>query len=168
MKGRFGDAIALGSLGSKQVRGNWTPPGAQPTLQINRWVRNGKHPNAIAENMKRELASQCALYRSKEYFSALYPLAGGNPTSNDEVKSRFAFHSGPYAHAACVIVALTQPTVGGLQSYAQLDLSTSATESPVAVSATMNYGAAVDTLGGWPYVKLYASYVTISPDTDYY
>lgn len=156
-------------------------PAAKTALQPIQWARyarNGKRPDVAMINQLNELANQCVLYRTKEVFRATGKMtteatilsSGG---AGDRARWRFAFHTGPYTHTlmvrACMIPQDSSP---GSNSYARLDIATSATGSPAVASATLEHGPAPWGTGtvstGWTHYKWVTRYITVSPDTDYY
>lgn len=153
-----------------QGTGQSTSQLVKAPIPVNRWVRNGKHPNAVYESMKSEAVNQAALYRTKQYFSALgcfnNPQTGG-AGAGDRVRWRFAFHSGPYAQYAQALVVNQDPNTGGtLSSYGRLDLTD--VNGTVLVSDTFHWGMQQGGLTGIDALQPIWKQLPIQPDTDYY
>jgi hypothetical protein len=72
------------------------PQYAQRALPTNRWMRNGRYPDASVQNLLASQANHAAKFLTKEVFSYSCPLAS-IPSSDDRDRWRFAWRSGPYA-----------------------------------------------------------------------
>jgi hypothetical protein len=171
MKGLLGVALPLGSVGPRKVAQNPTTWQAQPPIQINRWIRNSRHPNASLASTLGQHANAAALFRTKEVcsFSASIPQLvsmGAGAHSH----WRFAFHSGPYTTQLMVIMLLAPPTQGySANAYGLFEIRDSAGSALIA-SDTFPYGPSpigAATARGWQYIKQVRKQLTISPDTDY-
>lgn len=171
----YGDRIAIGSVGSRQVAALPASKAASPPIGLNRWARNGKSPSAQLVSALQEATNQSVLFRSKEVFryAATFADAVGSAGAGDRSRWRFAFHTGPYTHALMVVVVMRPQDVSyDNNTYARLDLSTAVTGTPVALSQTFVHGSSPIGTGearGWQYLKEVTSYVQgITKDTDYY
>lgn len=171
----YGDRLPPGTVGPRQVPSLPAAKTSQPPIQVRRWLRNNKHPNAEYESLKNEALNQAGLFRTKDYFSC--PGFVGSPTdlaAVDEDRWRFAFRSGPLAHAAFCRVVMASPhvTYRANNTYGLLNLYTSATEAAVVLSATFNYGPSVNVTSsplGWQYVRVFDAIIDgVTPNTDYY
>lgn len=168
-----GNAILPGALGSRQI--GQMPAGklAVPQIQVRRWVRNGTHPNAEYESIKNESLMQSAVYQTKPYVNLYGSISQPAPSSNSWDRWRWAFKSGPHAHAAVISVQLTVQ-VGSLSAenqYAELRLHTSATEAATVATQQFNYGSSAATGSapqGWRYMRDFTDYIPITPNTTYY
>lgn len=161
----------LVNAGSLQVVSNPTTQKMRPPIQVRRWARNGRHPDADLENLKNEHLNQIGLYRTKQVFMGAGNIttAGGSGYSSG-VRWRFAFHSGPLAHALFVRTLLGIPPTTG-NAYVQFDLYSDATESTLVSSTQFYYGQ--NTFNGsgqlgWQNMRKIDQFIDVSPDTDYY
>lgn len=172
----YGETLPPGSVGSRQVPAMPTSKAASPPIQLDRWFRNGMHPNAQALNLLNEAANQAALFRTKEVFRAIGPLGigiGGMPGSVASLdRWRFAFHTGPYTHAVMAIVMIASPSASWANdTYAKLQLYTDTAEATPAGSAEFHYGPGPNgttQADGFQYLKPIMQYIDVDPDTDYY
>ncbi len=136
-------------------------------IPVSRWIRNGKHPNAVLESMMGEAANQAGMFRCKEAFRSaggfgMPPSAG----AGDRPRWRFATHTGPYT---CYfrVVAVLAPADTGLttDAYARVDCVTGG----VTTSEQFHYGASpyngvgsgIDTL------RVVDKFITVAADSDY-
>lgn len=153
-----------------------TTRGVQQPIHGDQWARNGKHPNAQLMNRVDEAYNQAVLFRTKEYFSwygtitPLFPVG-----TTDENRWRFAFRSGPYAHAVLAVVGMLPPS-NGIINYAtsvtaRLDIFNSG--GSVVASDTFVYGPNPKFTGiglpdAWPHFKPFVKVIDgIAPNTDY-
>lgn len=142
---------------------------ASPPIQVARWTRNGKHPNAILGSMKGEAANQAALYKAKETFRTVGLFGGGFQSHGMTAGSgtcnrwRVAFRTGPYSQFLDVEVMLTQDSsFGTASSYGQLDITETATAA--VTTATFPVGAtAISRLSA----ALVRRRIQVKPGTDY-
>ncbi len=152
----------------KSADGITTSRAALPPIQVNRWARNGKHPNALLESMKADAANSIGMFRTKEVFRLtgswpMIPAVDGGPW-------RFAFHSGPYARAVYALIC--GGPLGGAtgDTYTQLDIA----DSTGAIVATDQFHYGFDAFGLAAGTESLDSIVAIpkilliNPDTDYY
>lgn len=171
----YGDRLTKASTGEKRVPSLPSTISAVPPIQLNRWCRNGKSPAAQLLNQQNDSANQAVICRTKEVFrgGATFFDEATSGSTGDRIRWRFAFHTGPYAHALGVVVLMRPQDVGyDTSSYVRLDLSESATESPVDLSQTFVHG--LSPLGatearGWQYLQEVTHIIDgVSADTDYY
>jgi hypothetical protein len=164
-----GDRIT--TPGSRQVVALPASRKAQPPIQINRWARNPKHPNADLENQKQEALNQIGMFRTKQVFCGM-----GNITTFGGVNAtawprwRFAFHTGPLSHALFVRSVQGIP-LSVTNAYIQFDLYSDAAETVLVSSTTFNYGPNTNNAGGqlgWQNMRVLDQYIDVVPDTDYY
>ena len=76
------------------------PQYEQPAIVTNRWIRNGKYPDAAFQNDSAEQTNHLVAWQTKEVFSYDCPLASipaSIATGSTRNRWRFAWHSGPYA-----------------------------------------------------------------------
>jgi hypothetical protein len=172
MKPRSGNRLDVSSAGSRQVVANPASRKAQPPIQVRRWVRNDKHPDADLENQKQEHINQCAMLRTKQIFIGM-----GNVTTGPGVNKagwprwRFAFHTGPLAHALYVRSVQGIPFDISPNAYIQMDLYSDATESTLVSSTQFHYGGDALNGGGslgWQNMRVIDKYVDVVADTSYY
>jgi hypothetical protein len=177
IKALYGDRLDIASAADTQVVANPARKAASVPIQPDLFCRNGKRPDVALINRLDEAANQSVLYRGKEHFAAvgafapnLVPFGAG-----DRTRWRFAFHTGPYAHALYVLVGMTPPGTSGASSnaYCRLDIYSDAAMATLVKSETFVHG--VNPTGtaagsyGWEYLKPLEKFVTgLSPDTDYY
>jgi hypothetical protein len=173
----FGETLPPGTVGPRQVPHMPASRAAQPPIQVNRWVRNDKHPNAEYESAKNEALNQAAIWRTKDYCSFIGHVTGDShlaPLAADMDWWRFAFRSGPFAHAAlCSAVLYPNGDITtDVNQSVLLNLHTSETEAAVVASQTFNYGpnpvGGSSSTSGWCYTKTLEQYIDITPSTDYY
>lgn len=174
-KPTYGDRIALGLGGRAQVVAVPAAKSASPPIQPDRWVRNGKHPNAQLMNLMSEAANQAVLYRSKEVFSGadrIHPFRSISSVSTDRVRWRWAFHTGPLTHALYAVVVMRPPNSGYTHNtYSRIDISNGA--GSIVATRDFVYGVeptnGTGVNGAWPYYKVVTGYIEgVAPDTDYY
>jgi hypothetical protein len=152
---------------------------ARPAIQADLWARPGLHPDARLASTINEHVNQGVICRPKEYFRILGMVEGAGFTRilssfgvGDRARWRFAFRSGPRAHALCAIVGMAPPDSGTNQnSYARLDITNGA--GVTVGTTTFVYGANPNgTSGassGWPLIKQIMAYVDgIPADTELY
>lgn len=180
----YGDRLAAVSAGSKQVVALPATRAAQPPIQLNRWFRNGKSPNAVTCSGLNEAANQAVLFRSKCVFqwgSYVYnDTINGLLTSqvgSERERWKFAFHTSPYAHSIYVVCLEFQDTAAPfflLNPGVRLDLRTSNLSTGSVVSTrNFHYGAhpsgnSSGFFDDWSHVKAIEGYLDVTPDTDYY
>lgn len=172
----FGDRILDGALGSKLVKQIPAAKTVAPPIQSKRFARNGQNPDVSLINAMNEQTNQCVLYRTKEVCRFVGTAAGFLPpssVSSPRARWRFACHTGKYTHAlAAMVVMIPQDSNPGNNSYAQLDLSTSATYTGTAATANFYHGAnpggTATVPAGWDALKPVVMYLDVSPDTTYY
>lgn len=136
-----------------------------PAIQTAQWCRNGKHPDAGFESLKAQSANFAALFRTKEICRWAFP---GFASGSDAVYRRWAFHTGPYAHALNVMVTLAPSGAAGSACGARLDLFPG--DGSPTVSQTYTYGPTpigVSVLNSYLYNRPFNTTVDIKPDTDY-
>lgn len=133
---------------------------AVPPIQVQRWARNGKHPNALLESAKAESGNGAVLYRTKEVFRGFGRFP---PVSTTSTRWRFAFHSGPYTRYLQVVVLVGTSASPGTDPYAQVDI----TDGTNTITDTFHLGTGVTgtSLGA---IKRITKTLTINPDTDYF
>lgn len=155
---------------NKSTDGITTSRTVSPPIQITRWIRNGKHPNALLESMLGEAMNQAAMFRTKQPFSwSTISGAGGTPASagaGSRNRWRFAFHTGPYTQAVNVIVMMQSQNTGlDSDAYAQLDLTNAAGTT----SETFHYGNSpyASATYGIDAMAMVQKIVLVTPDTDY-
>lgn len=153
-----GDALGPGAVGPRNSAANTVARPASAPIELNRWFRNGRHPTADALNMMCEAGNTAGLYRSKEVFrSCGTTLSTPNSTAGTRKRFRFAFHSGPYAHAVMAMAVMAPPTSGWANdTYGKLTLYTDVTETTSIGSVEFHYGPGQNgttTASGWAYLK---------------
>lgn len=174
LKPIYGNRLDVSLAGAGQVVAVPASKGASPPIQIDRWARNGKHPNAQLMNLMTEAANQAALYRSKEVFSGadrIDPFHSISSVSTDRTRWRWAFHTGPYCHALYAVVVMRPPNNGlDHNSLARIDIA----DSGGSIVATRDFIYGNDPTNGaggngaWPYYKVLTGFIEgVSPDTDY-
>lgn len=175
---RFGERLTADLTTVDKAHSRTSPFSSHPAIQADRWARNGLHPDARLATAINEAANQTALYRTKQYFHMLGPMdsSGGtevpSSTAGTRARWRFAFRTGPYAHALGAIVSMIEPNFGTDQNtYATLEIVDAATLA--SSTATFVYGVSpIDTLtasGGWQLCKQMMAVIDgLSPDTEYY
>jgi hypothetical protein len=152
---------------------------APQALQLDRYFRVGKAPDAAATSALRNSMNYAMLHRTKaafEWTSILGAASGIGQSSAGaglRARFRFAFHTSPYQHALYVRTFLYPQTAGfNSNAYAQLDIYSNATETVNVSSTKFYYGNnPLNTLNvaGWQYMKDVALFVDgLSADTDYY
>jgi hypothetical protein len=170
----YGARLTAATSGEARTADMPVTRAAQPPIQADKIARNGMHPDAGLMSALDEQLNQAVLFRTKEYFSWYGTLTGVFPTGTaDESRWRFAFRTGPYAHAVLAIVGMLPP--GGAISYqtstaSRLDIFNGA--GAVIASDTFVYGPNPK-LGGivpdaWPHFKTFVKVIDgVSPNTDY-
>jgi hypothetical protein len=177
-KGLYGDPIAPGAVGPRQVPSNPAGKAALAPLQVHAFCRIGKHPSAQMWNALQQSTNQAALYRTREYFSIVAPLYDclNNPSTSDRDRWRFAFRTGVYMHAVYAVVAMV-PTNAGfvhptINTQANLVIYSDTAETTIVATATFSYGAHPGgTTGDWGFrhVKVIHGIIEgLTPDTEYY
>jgi hypothetical protein len=160
------------TAGEKQLVAQPASPRELAPIQVNRWVRNGKHPNAEYENAKQEHINQLAMFRTKEVWSVLAHMGGGQLGTNPENRYRFAFHTGPLTHALVARVVCAPPWFPNntSNSNVKLHLYTAADESVLLSSTSFNYGPSplTGSAFGWAHLRVFEQIIDVAPDTDYY
>jgi hypothetical protein len=171
----YGARLSALLADARSAAGITVTRGVTQPIQGDRWARNGMHPNAQLVNMLDESVNQSVLFRSKEYFSWYGTIIPVFPAGTaDEVRWRFAFRSGPYAHAVLAVVAMLPP--GGaistdVSTTCRLDIMNAA--GTIVATETFVYGPNPK-FGGivpdaWPHYKPLVKVIDgISPDTDYF
>ncbi len=164
-KGLFGLRAPIATQ-SKSADGITTPRAALPPIDVNRWARNGKHPNAILESQLAQGGNAAAMFRGKEVFRAPGKFVTINSGgAGDRARWRWAFHTGPYAQAVYVVAVIGRPSTGTNDCYARLDLVTGG----VTTSEQFHYG--VNALGAgttsMEMIHVVKKIVLVSPDVDY-
>jgi hypothetical protein len=174
IRSKYGELLA-----SPATEAQWVadPSAAQvvPPIEIDRFCRNGQHPNPVLQNQVNAQANAAVLYRSKEVFSAGDEAFGANIASGgagDRQRWRFAFRTGPYTHALYYVVIMGQPSAGFTNNtYSRLDLFTVTDESAVVVATNFVYGndPTNGTDSGFGFLKVITGFVDgITGDTAYY
>ena len=137
----------------------------QAPIQVRRFARNGKHPDADLEVAKNEHLNQIAMYRTKQIYCGV--VSSGRTNSNT-VLWRFAFHSGPLAFSMFVRMMLAPGF--SQQLTMTVDLYSDATETTLVSSTTFNQNDPTGGTGsfGWQALKPIDQYIAIAADTDYY
>lgn len=170
----LGDPLSPGGVGPRQVPSLPATKLEQPPIQVSRWVRNNKHPNAEYESLKNEALNQAAIFRTKDYCGFFGALGAPEALSASADRWRFAFKSGPYAHAAFVrcVTASPGPSWAATNAYVQLNLHTSPTEAATVLTEQFAYGPRLNPSSsplGWKYVRVIDKIIDgITPNTDYY
>ena len=173
----YGDRLDPGSVGPRQTVANPTSKAASPPIQGGYWCRNGKHPSPSFISALNEAVNQAALYRSKCVYSNVGRLFNslGAASTSDIARWRFAFHTGPYAHAVYAVVAMlpTDLDIAPYEDYntqGRLDIFSDTQEAVNAGSYTFTYGAhptGVNSTVSFQHIKVLTGYIEVSPDTDY-
>lgn len=136
-----------------------------PPIQTAQWARNGKHPNALCESQKAESANNAAVFRTKEIWRGPGTLpTPGSAGAGDRLRYRFAWNSGPFAHAVYAWLVLAPPTVNTLASYARLDIT--AADGSSSVSQKFYWGSAPYD-GGLESLRMYPIMISVLPNTLY-
>lgn len=140
---------------------------ALPPLQIRRWIRNGKHPNALLQNMIDQHVNQAVMYRPKCVFLSPYTSVPLNSSGTTRTRWRFAWHSGPYTRAIKVRVVVAPPNngVANADSYVQCDVVDSL-GAFATVTETFHGGPVSNDIGFDSHVTI-DKIMTIRPDLDY-
>jgi hypothetical protein len=163
-----GDLLAPGFSGDRQVAALPASKAAPPPIQINRFVRNGRHPQAVLESLKAEHANHAAMFRPKEIFSSGRITYNGGAATTEQW--RFAFRTSPLTHAIWCRFDIGPPQPSsGITGYATLKLHTSATEASVVSSTDFVYGINPHTSGeALNYWRTIDKMIDVTPSTDYY
>lgn len=148
-----------------------TTVAADPPIQVSRWARNGKHPNALAESMKSNAGNAAAMFKTKEVFSSpgyLGYLASNGMTVGTGVVNRWrcAFRTGPITDLIDAdVYAQGDSTYGTAASFGQLVLTEVATG--IATTTMFPVGAQVSGAGILADTKLVTQRIDVKPGTDY-
>jgi hypothetical protein len=142
-------------------------------IEIDRWFRDGLHPNASPLNQMNEAANQAVVYRTKELFGHLGgdgDFIIGAAHAGTTVRFRGAFRTGPYAIAAQVVVVLRQnaPAATTSRGYSTMDLYSDAAMTSLVSTTEFNFGVGDHAATDWVHRKVVTKYVELSADTDYY
>lgn len=181
VRSKYGELLATPASEAQWVE-DPTAKQAVPPIEIDRFFRNGQHPNPIAQNKINEQANAAVLYRSKEVFSGGGALIStdveaGNTSfgAGDRARWRFAFHTGPYTHSLYCVAVLRPPSSGYTSNtYARLDIASDAATTTVVGSQTFVFGneptnGSAPYAAGWGSYRVIAGYIDgIAGDTDYY
>jgi hypothetical protein len=171
----FGEKLGDGGVGPIKTASNPTPRDAAPPIQLDRWYRVGRHPDANAANDLAIAATQGALYRPKQVFCSPCRLINAGVTG--PIRWRFSFRTGAYHHAL-LVAAVVLPNSGILALYnhsAKLSIYSDTAEATLVVSETFSRGsnphgtAWSGSSMDWADVRPITKLVTgLSPDTAYY
>jgi hypothetical protein len=115
---------------------------ASPPIQVARWARNGKHPNALLESMKADEVNSAAIFRTKEVFRTFGNC--GQFGAGSGTRWRCAFHTGPYTQYLDVEVSLIQNSGFSASSYGQVDITPG--DGSAVLTDTFPTGVATNTL----------------------
>lgn len=174
---RYGNRLGAGSADPAKVVATPATEQGTPPIEIDRFCRNGQHPDARFQNQINQQANAAVLNRSKQVF------AGGDGLTSvasltsfgagDRARWRFACRTGPYSHAFYYVVIMHQPTSGYTNNtYGRLDIATNAAGTPAVSSAYFYYGADPTNgsgVSGWSYLRVLQGFVDgITGDTEYY
>lgn len=175
LKFPYGDHIDPADVNSLKVPAIPASKAASPPIQGDSLARNGRPPLVHLVNSLNEAVNQATLYRTKQVFSCVdrLRLALGVVGSSERTRWRFAFHSGPYAHAALALVNMLPTSLSSgfsANSQGKLYIYSDASESTLVGSATFTYGVhpTGSTSIGFQHMKQLMQHIDISPDTDYY
>jgi hypothetical protein len=174
---KFGGRLLSSAATAEKASAKITVVSARPAIEADQWARNGLHPDARLTNTIAEAANQAALYRTKEVFHALGRVWSGvaspilSGVAGTRERWRFAFRTGPYAHALGAIVAMVEPDAGYDQNtYATLSILNGA--GSTVASAEFVYGVRpIDFIadGSWPHIsQIIATIDGLDPDTEYF
>lgn len=170
----YGANVDPADVGPRQVVANPTSKAASPPIQLDRFCRNGQHPDVAFINATSEAANSAMLYRTPEHFSILgmsqSPLSG---TASSRNRWRFAFHTTPYSHAIFAAVILLPPDDGHDQNtHGKLTIYSDVAEAVEVTSATFIYGPSptgTSSASGFPYWKTVSKLIEgLDADTTYY
>ncbi len=172
----FGEGILDPALAPKLIKALPAARTASPPIQRGRYTRNGQAPDIALINSLNEQTNQGVLYRAGEVFRCVGNSAGLLPPSSvsaTRARWRFSFHTGKYTHSLLAMVCLIpQDSNPGNNTYARLDISTSATYATTASTAKFFHGASqggtAAVPAGWDALKPIVMYLDVDPDTDYY
>lgn len=162
------------AVGPRQVAAVPATKAATPPIQLDRWFRNGKAPDATCLNMMNEAANQAALYRTKEVFSILgRTQQSQSSTVAARKRWRAAFRTGPYGDKLYVMAIMLPPSSGYDQnSSAKLEVFSDTAEATVVSSRTLTYGSSptgASTASGVQYWKRIEGFLEgLTPNTNYY
>jgi hypothetical protein len=177
IKKGYGGRLDPGSVGGMKVPTNPAPKSASAPLQLDRFWRNGRHPDANAANMVAEAATQSALYRGKQIFNGASRMDTAGIISSfgagDRARWRFAFHLSPYAHCLYFHAVIAAPTTSYTSNtHARIDIFSDTAETTVVSTRDLIYGASPigsSTAEGFPYLREVTGYLDgLTVDTDYY
>lgn len=176
IKRALGGMLDPGSVGGMKTPTNPTPYHAPPDIQLDRFFRNGRHPDANAANLVAEAANAAVVYRSRQVFVGATRMDSAGSISStgagDTVRWRWCFKSSPYCHALGGVIILGAPTSGYDQNTrARIDIYSDATESTLVTSKEIVYGASPTgpfSAVGFNYLKVGYPYIEINPDTEYF
>lgn len=171
----YGDAAS--SPGALQVPSLPATKAASPPIQIDRFFRNGRHPDASSFNQMNEQMNQAMCFRTKEAFSIIGDLGSppgiqASSTAGSRNRWRGAFHTGPYSHALLARMVMFPPSSNfGNDTYAKLKIYSDATETTLVLTQEFHFGAGPSNaaVGGWQYHKIIDKFIDgLNADTDYY
>jgi len=171
-----GSQIDLVSVGPRQVPALPASKAAVPPIQIDKYLRNGFHPNAQLWNQLMEATNQGALFRTREVFRSpgmLTPGPVGSFGAGSRARWRFAYRSSTYAHALMAVFVMSPPTAGTAQNtYGKLTLFSDTAEATPVLTGTAYYGngpTGTTVAAGWQYLKTVMVPIDgITPSTQYY
>lgn len=180
MRRPYGDVLGDDAVVDKQVPQMPTSKTVPAPIQIDRWFRNGLHPDANAINMLGEHANAATLFRSKQVFSAVAPFDESlvsKSSSADRTRWRCAFHTSPYHSSLLVIAAMLPGTQNSLfateTTSSRLDIYSNPTETTLAGTLDVVYGVHPRQCDGTPNkfsdLRIAMNYIEgLNVDSDYF
>ena len=178
MRKIYGDRLDPGSVGPRKVVGVPASKAASPPVQVDRWARNGLHPDAQFNNQLREATNAAVLFRTKEVYAAHGRIGVTGVIASfgagDRHRWRFAFKTSNYMHGLLAKVVMHPPNGTGAtyNSLGRLKIFSDATETTTVATVDFVYGdspTGVTDANGRQYLKEIVLDVTgLSQDTQYY
>lgn len=174
----YGDSLAIGSVGDRQVVAQPASKAASPPIPVDRYCRNGKHPHAQLLNLMNQAGNQAMLHRTKQVFYAYGPMGVGTaiPNGASLARWRFSFHTSPYSHALFCWVAMLPDYVYPIavaNGQCKLEVFSDTAEASLVASQTFTYGLnphdTTTTTPGFQDIKILTGFLDgLTADTDYY
>lgn len=171
-----GDRPAV--TGDRQVPTLPTSKAEPPPIQVDRWFRNNRHPDAGVMNQMCGGVNGAMLFRTKEVFGmgTVLGQASGLPvssTAGTRARFRFAFHLSPYSHALfCRAIMYPQSSGYTSDAYAKLTIFSDTAEATAVASAEFHYGnnpLQSSTVTGWQHLKVVDKWIEgLTANTTYY